>query len=336
MDIDFVLPWVDGSDPEWQAAFKQWLPANTEGLDVSDARYRDWGLLPFWFRGVEKFAPWVRKIHFVTNGQVPSWLNVNHPKLHLVNHKDIMPAEALPTFNSNAIEMNIGKIEGLSENFVYFNDDVFLAGDVTPEYFFTNGLPNDTAVTRYKNTQRGMMEGIVNKNVDIINQHFCKYSVMFRHFWKWFWPGYGIHQLRDNVLSLINFRFASFYDPHSALPLQKHIIAELWDICPEALYETTTHQFRTNQDISPWLFRYWRLCKGEFSPSCYAQNTYYVYNLEKDIDLLENIVNLHDAKIVAMNDSMKYHDFIGLKKKTIKFFTLLHPSRSSYERLVLS
>ncbi len=331
MDIDFVLPWVDGSDPEWQAAFKQWLPANTEGLDVSEARYRDWGLLPYWFRGVEKFAPWVRKIHFVTNGQVPSWLNVNHPKLHLVNHKDIMPAEALPTFNSNAIEMNIGKIEGLSENFVYFNDDVFLVGDVTPEYFFTNGLPNDVAVTRYKNTQRGMMEGIVNKNVDIINQDFNKYSVMLRHFWKWFWPGYGCHQIRDNILSLIKPRFAGFYEPHSALALQKHTLEELWEVCPNLLLETTTHRFRSSQDISPWLFRYWRLCKGEFVQSRLPMFNYYIYNLNTETALFNNRSLKNDLKIITINDSIEYQDYRGLNKECRNFFNSQLPFKSFFE-----
>ncbi len=331
MDIDFVLPWVDGSDPEWQASFKKWLPANAEGLDVSEARYRDWGLLPYWFRGVEKFAPWVRKIHFVTNGQVPSWLNVNHPKLHLVNHKDIMPAEALPTFNSNAIEMNIGKIEGLSENFVYFNDDVFLVGDVTPEYFFTNGLPNDTAVTRYKNTQRGVMEGIVNKNVDIINQHFNKYSVMLRHFWKWFWPGYNIHHLRDNILSLTNPCFASFYDPHSALPLQKQRIEEIWKICPKELMETTGHRFRSNNDISPWLFRYWRLCNGYFNPVSTDSSSLYLYNLVDEQKNLEKHIQNNTTKIIVLNDSMSYHSFNLICTLTQYSFCSLLPEKSNYE-----
>ncbi len=331
MDIDFVIPWVDGSDPEWQAAFKQWLPANTEGLDVSEARYRDWGLLPYWFRGVEKFAPWVRKIHFVTNGQIPSWLNVNHPKLHLVNHKDIMPAEALPTFNSNAIEMNIHKIEGLSENFVYFNDDVFLVGEVTPEYFFKKGLPCDMAVTRYRNTQVGQMEGIVNKNVGIINEHFCKYAVMFRYFWKWFWPGYDIHHLRDNIYSLINPRFASFYEPHSAMPFQKHTIKELWKVCPDILSETTNHKFRGPHDTSPWLFRYWRLCKGEFVPTWRPSSDAYILNVENELQALGKSLHDNNIKILIMNDNICYQNFSGLCHRISTFFAETFPASSQFE-----
>ena len=56
--------------------------------------------MPYWFRAVEKFAPWVRKIHFVTCGHVPAFLNLAHPKLHHVKHADFLPPEVLPTFSS--------------------------------------------------------------------------------------------------------------------------------------------------------------------------------------------------------------------------------------------
>ena len=99
--IDFVILWVDGNDPDWQRDFRQ--ARRTENEDASEIRYRDWRNLHYWFRGVERFAPWVRKIHFITWGHLPAWLRVLHPKLHIVNHADFIPSEYLPTFNSNAI-----------------------------------------------------------------------------------------------------------------------------------------------------------------------------------------------------------------------------------------
>ena len=106
MDIDFVVLWVDGSDPVWQAEKAKY---QGKTLDDSNApnRFRDWGLMPYWFRAVEKFAPWVRKIHFVTCGHVPAFLNLAHPKLHHVKHEGFLPPEVLPTFSSHAIEMNL-------------------------------------------------------------------------------------------------------------------------------------------------------------------------------------------------------------------------------------
>ncbi len=126
MKIDFVVTWVDNNDVEWRTTknFYAGLSSNIQEEQGGDLRYRDWGgLLQYWFRGVEKFTPWVNKIHFVTYGHVPKWLNLNHPKLNIVKHKEFMKEEYLPTFNSCAIEINLHKIEGLAENFVYFNDD---------------------------------------------------------------------------------------------------------------------------------------------------------------------------------------------------------------------
>ena len=109
----------------------------------SEVRYRDWDTLKYWFRGVEKFAPWVGNIYFVTDDQKPEWLNVDHPKLKWVKHTDFIPKEYLPTFNSHAIFLNLHRIEGISEKFVLWNDDVFLLKDVSPDDFFVNGKPCD-------------------------------------------------------------------------------------------------------------------------------------------------------------------------------------------------
>ena len=76
-------------------------------------------------------------------GASASWLNKEHPKLNIVNHKDFIPEKYLPTFNSHAIEWNMHRIPGLAENFVYFNDDMFLIKKVRPEQYFKNDLPVD-------------------------------------------------------------------------------------------------------------------------------------------------------------------------------------------------
>ena len=80
--IDFVVMWVDGNDPEWQKK-KNKYDVNAKS-DGSIYRYRDWDLLQYWFRGVEKFAPWVNKIYFITWGHLPKWLNRIIQKLKLL------------------------------------------------------------------------------------------------------------------------------------------------------------------------------------------------------------------------------------------------------------
>ena len=95
--IDFVIPWVDGNDPAWIAQRKKYQPDTRD--DDGESRYRDWENLQYWFRGVEKFAPWVNKVYFLTWGHVPVWLDTSNPKLQIVRHEDYIPKDYLPTFS---------------------------------------------------------------------------------------------------------------------------------------------------------------------------------------------------------------------------------------------
>ncbi len=102
--IDFVVTWVDGNDPVWQAEKAKYSP--NKNADNRNVRFRDWDNMQYWFRAVEKFAPWVNKIHFVTYGHLPKWLNINNPKLNIAKHSDFIPQKYLPTFSSRTIEFN--------------------------------------------------------------------------------------------------------------------------------------------------------------------------------------------------------------------------------------
>ena len=129
--IDFVVMWVDGNDPAWQKEKEKDSPRKTDDSNSAN-RFRDWGLMPYWFRAIEKFTPWVRKIHFVTWGHLPEFLDTTNPKLNIVKHSDFMPEGTLPTFSSHALEVNLHRIPGLADNFVYFNDDMLLTSPVKP------------------------------------------------------------------------------------------------------------------------------------------------------------------------------------------------------------
>ena len=112
--IDFVMLWVDDSDPEWREERNRNAPRNGFLIDDSEARYRDWNTLKYWFRGVEKFAPWVHNIFFVTCGHLPSWLNTEAKNLFHIKHRDYIPPEFLPTFSSHPIELCLNRIHELS------------------------------------------------------------------------------------------------------------------------------------------------------------------------------------------------------------------------------
>jgi len=125
--IDFVLPWVDNQDPEWQKSRQQYAE-NQSLLDAnSSARFRDSGTLKYVLRSIEKNCPWYNKIYLITCGHHPEWLDINSPKIELVKHSDIYDnKEHLPVFNSSSIEMSLPNIKGLSEHFVYLNDDTII------------------------------------------------------------------------------------------------------------------------------------------------------------------------------------------------------------------
>lgn len=104
--------------------------------DISTSRYVDNEELRYSLRSIERYAPWVRHIFLVTNGQIPSWIDMESSRLTIVAHEDIYPdLSHLPTFSSPSIESHLHKIPGLADNFLYFNDDVMLNQPVWPEDF---------------------------------------------------------------------------------------------------------------------------------------------------------------------------------------------------------
>jgi hypothetical protein len=140
--IDIVYTWVDGDDDEWQAVKSQYSGKTPSARAAHDERFRSRDELKYSLRSVEMFAPWVRKIHIVTAGQRPDWLDVDHPKINLVDHSDIYRDPSwLPTFNSSSIETQLHHIPGLAKHFLYFNDDFFLGQMCHPsDFFHANGL----------------------------------------------------------------------------------------------------------------------------------------------------------------------------------------------------
>ena len=141
--VDVVYTWVDDSDPSFQDALRRYALANRAQVDPDAAslyRFRNNGELLFSLRSLLAFAPWLRRIHILTNGQVPAWLDRSDQRIRLVTHAQVFPEpEALPTFNSNAIEMCLHRIPDLARRFIYFNDDVFLGRPVREADFFLTG-----------------------------------------------------------------------------------------------------------------------------------------------------------------------------------------------------
>ncbi len=329
MNIDFVITWVDMNDPQWQAEFSKYSGnKNNTKNGVSEARFRDNGFLKYWFRGVEKFAPWVRKIHFVTSGQKPEWLDENNPKINFVNHEDIIPAEFLPTYNSVVIERYIHKIHGLADRFVYFNDDFYIINRIKKERFFQNGLPCDIAVFDYNPSWSQWYRRIKN-NIKIINRHFDKKEVMALHHDKWFDRSYGIRARWNYILKFYG-KFITLRTPHNAQPYLKSTFDEVWAAEEKELTKTSSNKFRALSDYTPELFRMWQICRGHFVP----------YNTYRDTKMFPLMIRPKQAvkaiyrqsyTLICLNDNVHIRNYVSVTDNIRNAFQHILPEKSSFE-----
>ena len=236
--VDIFLTWVDDKDPIWQAERKAYEQQNSSITKKNNGiqRYRNWDNLKYIFRGIEKYLPWVRNIFFVTCGQIPEFLDVNNEKLVIIDHKDYIPEEFLPTFNSNTIEMNLFRIDDLSENVLLFNDDTFILDYIDKEYFIKDGMPGDEAVERIiGNPPLNHAHCMVN-NAWIINKYFDKRKVKRQNISKWYNLSYGKDICRNIFMNYFH-AFEGLRNPHEPIILKKSIIKN-WQIQIILLEET--------------------------------------------------------------------------------------------------
>ena len=330
--IDFVITWVDGNDSAWQKERNLYAGYEQLEIDNNPCRFREWDTLRYWFRGVEKFAPWVNNIFFITWGHLPEWLNVNHPKLKILKHSDYIPKEYLPTFNSNVIEFFFHKIEDLSEHFVYFNDDMFLIDYVKPTRFFKNGLPCDVAAMR-SIINRGMFGTAIYLANMLINEHFNKRESIKKNYFKW----YNINSVSNLFRNIIYYFvagkwFAGFVDYHLPQSYLKKTYEEVWKKCEKDLLRISNHKFRQYGDVSIWLIRYWQLASGNFTPYNVVKDGF-LYNIdEHNISSISNCIRRQSLKMVCLNDNEKTEPFDKYKQVICDAFEAILPEKSLFEK----
>lgn len=332
-EVYIVVLWVDGNDPEWLKERMQYDNSIKNSGNL-DSRFRDWGLMRYWFRGLEKNVNWYRKIFFVTWGHVPEWLDTSHPKLRIVKHSDYIPAEYLPTYNSNTIEMNLHRIEDLSENFILFNDDIFVIDEIREEMFFRNDQACDMlwAKTMVNYDLDGYVWHIVFNNMGIVNKQFQGGTNNLKNFRKWISVCYGKKNI-DNLLRLPFGRFSSYYDFHLPIAHKKSVFKLLWETYEKEFDRASKNKFRTPMDFSHWVFRYWRLTKGEFHPCDITQMGKYLEYSEK-LDYIVNCIEEKVGPVIVLNDTgCEEKEYFELCcKKTKEAFDMILPEKSSFEK----
>ncbi|MBQ0083933.1 MAG: Stealth CR1 domain-containing protein [Clostridiales bacterium] len=324
--IDFVLMWVDGNDAEWKKLKSQYDGGVSEQANA-DNRFRDWDLLKYWFRAVEFFTPWVNSVYFVTCGHYPEWLNLDAPKLKFVKHSEFIPEEYLPTFSSHPIELNLHRLPGLSENFVLFNDDVFILKPLKEEAFFKSGLPNDVFIQSFNAPVKGaeVMCNISYNDLEVINSHYSKFDSIKRHPFKYFSLSYGADLLQN--IYAFPIKLTGLKALHSAFSYNKKTFENLWEAEYERLSNTCKHKFRDRSDVNQWVFSWDQIMRGYFSPINPKKRKYFTIG---DSNAISTILK-QSADIVCLNDGNMNVDFEFEKERLIKAFEKILPNKSSFE-----
>jgi len=246
-DVDIVITWVDGADPVLEAKREHYLTHSRTPLHNNGTNPHRWicsDELHFCLRSIAHNAPWVRRIWIVTDGQIPviSGLpSTFDAKITIVDHQEIFAGfqSNLPTFNSLSIETMLWRIAGLSEHFLYFNDDVFLTSRVEVSDFFTDCGP----VLRGKWVDYAYLRNSQDNldDASLLN-HFnqIKSAGMI---------GYGA----DHI-------FASAHVVH---PMQRSIMAVLQEEHSEQFLLNSAYRFRcTDQFLPQSLHNHYCLKKG--------------------------------------------------------------------------
>ena len=329
--IDFVVTYLDSTDKKWQEERAKYSGEKLDSRN-SEARYRNMDNFQHWFRSVERYAPWVHKIHIVTWGHVPEWLDTTNPKINIVKHDEYIPEKYLPTFNSNVLDLNLDRIEGLSEKFVYFNDDMFVTNYVKPAEFFKNGIPRDVFALNciyFGKKSAGFFNG---NDVELINIHFDKKECMRKNFCKWFSPVNGWKSIvRTTALAFIWKWFPGFYYNHLPSNFLKSTFEEVWGLEEETLRATCMDKFRTKSNCNQWLMKFWQLASGNFIPRSMKIGKCFHIKDRTFPSALEAI-RTGKYKLICLNDTIYTSDFEKQKAQAIEAFEQLLPEKSSFEK----
>ncbi|WP_082501626.1 stealth family protein [Williamsia sp. Leaf354] len=239
-DIDIVFSWVDGSSAEFQAQRAKRMKNYVVGSgDDSAARFRQIDELKYALRSVHMYAPWIRRIFVATDSPRPAWL-ADDPRVTFVRSEEFFAdTSVLPTHNSQAVESQLHRIPGLSEHFLYSNDDMFFARPVSPDMFFSPGgisMFVEGAVRiglGHNDNERSGFENAARVNRRILRERFG--SVTTRHL------------------------------EHVATPLRKSVMAQMEQEFPEEFAATAASAFRSSENISVTnsLYHYYALQTGQ-------------------------------------------------------------------------
>lgn len=310
--VDLVYTWVDGTDPAWQArkeaAHKAHLTDEHHREAANKARFDSKDELRYSLRSVEQYADFFRHIYLVVDGQRPEWLVAEHPRLTIVDHRDIMPPEILPVFNSHAIEAHLHRIPQLADHYVYMNDDFFLCRRLRANTFFEfNGLakffPSRANIPLGEPTSdtKPVDTAAINSRTLVQREFGLTVTTKFKHA-----------------------PYAQRRDVHD----------EIWKRFPDEAERTARSPFRSPTDLAcaSSLHHHVGYALGRATPGNIASN--YVDLGSRNLEgQLRRLLEVRDYDALCLNDNES--DEISPKRQarlTREFLEALFPVPSSFER----
>ncbi|MFH9617360.1 stealth family protein [Streptomyces pratensis] len=307
--VDVVYTWVDGAAPEWRRRRSQFGDAGYHTESANAARYISRDELRYSLRALEQNAPWVRHVYLVTDRQRPEWLSLRSSRLTVVDHTEIFqdPA-ALPTYNSHAIESQLHHIDGLSEHFLYFNDDMFLGCPTTPKDFFLSNGMTRTFFSPSQVPRWGLTGG--DRPVDAAGKNNRKIIL-------------------DNFGSALVQKLR-----HAPYALRRSVLYEMEKEFSEAHHSTSHSRFRSATDISipSSLYHYYAYFTGRAVPSdiSFAYLDLAKPEISRRLGIL---LNRRDRQAFCINDTVS--DTFDVNRQTLMLNAFLEsyfPVPSPFER----
>ena len=307
-DIDLVYTYVDGSDPVWMAKRDATIgnPGGTQ--EHCAGRYADHDELKYSLRSVERYAPWIRRIFIVTDNQVPAWLDTTNDRVQIVDHTDIMPARCLPCFNSVVIEHHLHRIDGLSERFIYANDDMLINRPIGPEFFFADdGLPIVHLNRRVlRKLTLWLREHVQHKPLDA-------YVLTIKR-----------------AAALVEARYGIYFGDkthHNMDAYLKSSYAHTRQVFDTEISATLANHARSDTDIQRNIYSYVPLAEGKAHKRYVDQHTSFHFHIDNPAHY--DKFRRYNPTLFCMNDSQFATD--AHRERAAQFLHALFPNKSSFE-----
>lgn len=311
--IDIVIPWLNGNDKHWLSMYNDYLHTVKSG-DKSISRIRDWDNLRYFLRGVDKNCKWVNKVVLCVfdEHQIPEWLNVNHPKLKILYHRDYIPLECMPTFNGLCSESFLFKSDKIENNIIYCNDDYFFINETKETDYFVN-----------------------NKCVKVYDEEPKAYNFYKTH------PGVWNNLMCSTIdyKTKITGNSVNYYTRHTACSFHKSDFTEFYEKYEnDIINEYAKYESKIRQDsniIVPYVVDWIQGDRKDYIPD----KTYYeknaIVNITKKTNYKEIMTACLTKTCLCLNDGsngMSELEFNNTKTKIIKILDTMLPEKSSFEK----